>query len=364
MGRVYLAYDPVLRRNVALKFVRGDDPELVHRFVSEAQAQARVEHERVCKVYEVGEVQGQPFIAMQYVEGRSLLDLIRELSLEQKVMVMQQVTEGVHAAHRAGLIHRDIKPTNILVERGEDGRWKPYVMDFGLARDWQREATVTGTVLGTPHYMAPEQARGEVSQLDRRADVYSLGATLYVMLTGKTPIPGTNALEVLTNLATLEPRRCASTTRTCRRTWRRSSSSAWSASPRPGTTRRERWPRTWGASSTASRCRRAPWAPGTGCARRRASTGPAPRRHGLRGAGAGAPGAGAGGAHPARGLARPPCGAEPPARDPLRTPGPARQAEVLSPADLMAAFQACAQAADMAQSTPEVHGRLPRIDRL
>jgi serine/threonine protein kinase len=116
------------------------------------------------------------------------------------------VTEGVHAAHRAGLIHRDIKPTNILVERGEDGRWKPYVMDFGLARDWQREATVTGTVLGTPHYMAPEQARGEVSQLDRRADVYSLGATLYVMLTGKTPIPGTHILEVLTNLATMEAR--------------------------------------------------------------------------------------------------------------------------------------------------------------
>ncbi len=206
MGRVYLAYDPVLRRNVALKFVRGDDPELIRRFISEAQAQARVEHERVCKVYEVGEVQGQPFIAMQYVDGRSLLEVARELSVEQKLMAVQQATEGVHAAHRAGLIHRDIKPTNILVERGEDGRWKPYVMDFGLARDWQRESTVTGTVLGTPHYMAPEQARGEVSRLDRRADVYSLGATLYVLLTGKAPIPGSNALEVLSNLATQEPR--------------------------------------------------------------------------------------------------------------------------------------------------------------
>jgi tetratricopeptide (TPR) repeat protein/predicted Ser/Thr protein kinase len=206
MGRVYLAYDPLLRRNVALKFVRGDDPELMRRFVAEAQAQARVEHERVCKVYEVGEVRGQPFIAMQYVTGRTLLEVARELSLEQMVTVVQQATEGVHAAHRAGLIHRDIKPTNILVERGEDGQWKPYVMDFGLARDWQRETTVTGTVLGTPHYMAPEQARGEVSQLDRRADVYSLGATLYVLLTGKAPIPGSNALEVLSNLATLEPR--------------------------------------------------------------------------------------------------------------------------------------------------------------
>ncbi|HEX8706081.1 MAG TPA: protein kinase [Myxococcaceae bacterium] len=206
MGRVYLAYDPLLRRNVALKFVRGDDPELMRRFVSEAQAQARVEHERVCKVYEVGEVKGLPFIAMQYVNGRSLLEVARELSLEQMMMVVQQATEGVHAAHRAGLIHRDIKPSNILVERGDDGQWKPYVMDFGLARDWQRDSTVTGTVLGTPHYMAPEQARGEVSQLDRRADVYSLGATLYVLLTGKTPIPGNNALEVLSNLATLEPR--------------------------------------------------------------------------------------------------------------------------------------------------------------
>ncbi|WP_224366233.1 serine/threonine-protein kinase [Hyalangium versicolor] len=206
MGRVYLAYDPLLRRNVALKFVRGDDPDMLRRFVSEAQAQARVDHERVCKVYEVGEVQGQPFIAMQYVNGRSLLDMIGELSVEQKVMVVQQATEGVHAAHRAGLIHRDLKPSNILVERGEDGRWKPYVMDFGLARDWQRDTTVTGTVLGTPHYMAPEQARGEVSRLDRRADVYSLGATLYVLLTGKAPIPGSNPLEVLNNLATQEPR--------------------------------------------------------------------------------------------------------------------------------------------------------------
>lgn len=206
MGRVYLAYDPILRRNVALKFVRGDDPELMRRFVAEARAQARVEHERVCKVYEVGEVKGQPFIAMQYVNGRSLLEVARELSLEQMVMVVQEATEGVHAAHRAGLIHRDIKPSNILVERGEDGRWRPYVMDFGLAREWQRETTVTGTVLGTPHYMAPEQARGEVSQLDRRADVYSLGATLYVLLTGKTPTPGSNALEVLNNLATQEPR--------------------------------------------------------------------------------------------------------------------------------------------------------------
>ncbi|MCY1020971.1 serine/threonine-protein kinase [Pyxidicoccus sp. MSG2] len=206
MGQVFLAYEPRLRRQVALKFVLGGAPELVRRLLSEASAQARVEHERVCKVYEVGEVQGHPFISMQYVDGQPLHLLAPELTVEQKALVLRDVTEGVHAAHRAGLIHRDIKPSNILVERAEDGRLRPYVMDFGLARDWKEGVTATGSVLGTPHYMAPEQARGEVSRLDRRADVYSLGATLYHLLTGQAPISGANALEVLANVATVEPR--------------------------------------------------------------------------------------------------------------------------------------------------------------
>ncbi len=206
MGRVFLAYDPRLRRQVALKFVRDDHPELAQRFLSEARAQAKVNHERVCKVYEVGQVDQKAFIAMQYVEGRPLGALVHELTVEQKALVLREVALGVHEAHRAGLIHRDIKPSNILVERGEDGSPKPYVMDFGLARDWKEGVTVTGTVLGTPHYMAPEQARGEVARLDRRADVYSLGATLYALLTGQPPIQGSNGLEVLNNLATVEPR--------------------------------------------------------------------------------------------------------------------------------------------------------------
>ncbi|NMO21072.1 serine/threonine protein kinase [Pyxidicoccus fallax] len=206
MGQVFLAYDPRLRREVALKFVVRSAPELVRRLLSEASAQARVDHERVCKVYEVGEAQGHPFISMQYVRGVPLQELASGLTVEQKALVMREVCEGVHAAHRAGLIHRDIKPSNILVERAEDGRLKPYVMDFGLARDWKEGLTATGSVLGTPHYMAPEQARGEVSRLDRRADVYSLGATLYQLLTGQAPIPGSNALEVLANVGTVEPR--------------------------------------------------------------------------------------------------------------------------------------------------------------
>ena len=207
MGQVFLAYDPRLRRHAALKFVRGDEPGLTQRFLSEARAQARVEHERVCQVYEVGQVQGHAFIAMQYVEGLPLNQLAGQLPVEQVALLLRDVAEGVHAAHRVGLIHRDLKPGNILVERTEDGRLKPYVMDFGLARDWREQGnTATGSVLGTPHYMAPEQARGEVSRLDRRADVYSLGATLYTLLTGQPPIPGGNGLEVLSNIATLEPR--------------------------------------------------------------------------------------------------------------------------------------------------------------
>ncbi|NOK21719.1 protein kinase domain-containing protein, partial [Corallococcus carmarthensis] len=206
MGRVFLALDPRLRRHVALKFVRDDDEALTRRFISEARAQARVRHERVCQVHEVGHVDGKVFIAMQYIDGQPLSALVGSLTVEQKALVMREAALGVHEAHRVGLIHRDIKPSNIMVERAEDGTPRPYVMDFGLARDWNESVTATGAVLGTPHYMAPEQARGEVSRLDRRADVYSLGASLYFLLTGQVPIPGANGLEVLNNIPHTEPR--------------------------------------------------------------------------------------------------------------------------------------------------------------
>jgi eukaryotic-like serine/threonine-protein kinase len=205
MGKVFLARDLRLRREVAIKFVRSDDPVHVARLITEARAQARVDHERVCKVYEVGEAQGEVYIAMQYIAGETLGALAKELTVEQKAMILRDASLGIHEAHRAGIIHRDLKPGNIMVERAEDGRLKAFVMDFGLARDWTEGATETGTVLGTPHYMAPEQARGEVQRLDRRADVYSLGATLYYLLTGKASVPGENALEVLSNIATAEP---------------------------------------------------------------------------------------------------------------------------------------------------------------
>src|SRR5262249_21357347 len=110
-----------------------------------------------------------------------------------------------HEAHRVGIIHRDVKPNNILVARAADGALKPYVMDFGIAHEWESVDTATGAILGTPLYMSPEQARGAVSGLDRRADVYSLGATLYQLLTRKQPVPGAQPLELLANIPTVEP---------------------------------------------------------------------------------------------------------------------------------------------------------------
>jgi serine/threonine-protein kinase len=205
MGRVFLARDLRLGREVALKFMLGDDPQLARRIVAEARAQARVNHDRVCKVYEVGEVRGRVYIAMQYIDGRSLSELGGELTLEEKVIVMREAALGMAEAHRVGLIHRDLKPSNIMVERAPDGELRPYVMDFGVARDWMGSATLTGAVVGTPHYMAPEQAQGEGAQLDRRADVYSLGATLYALLTHRPPIEGANALAVLLRVCADEP---------------------------------------------------------------------------------------------------------------------------------------------------------------
>ncbi|HYI02311.1 protein kinase domain-containing protein [Hyalangium sp.] len=205
MGRVFLAYDVQLRRNVALKFMREATPDLARRFISEARAQARVKHERVCQVYEVGEIKGISYIAMQYVEGPHAGQLAPDVTLEQKVLLVREAAEGVHAAHRAGLIHRDLKPSNILVERTEDGRLLPFVMDFGLARDFREQPLVPGAVQGTPCYMAPEQARGEVSHLDRRSDIHSLGATLYFLLTGHPPFSGSDEQEVLRRVQSEQP---------------------------------------------------------------------------------------------------------------------------------------------------------------
>lgn len=206
MGRVYRARDPRLGRFVAIKLLRHDEPELVARFLREAQAQARVEHPAICRVYEVGEASGQPYIAMQLIDGASLRERAAELTLEQKLLVIRDVALALHEAHRNGLVHRDVKPGNILLERSEDGEWHPYVVDFGLAREVEQPGTtMPGALMGTAAYMSPEQACGDVQTLDRRTDVYSLGATLYELLRGAPPFAGRTDVEVLMKVVSEEP---------------------------------------------------------------------------------------------------------------------------------------------------------------
>jgi len=205
MGIVFQAHDTVLQRDVALKLLRECEPVTVARFLREARAQARVEHENVCRVYDVGELAGVPYIAMQLVHGETLDRLVAQTSIAVRVRVMKQVADGVHAMHRLGLIHRDLKPQNILVELTARGEPWPYVADFGLAREvaGSHTLTLTGQALGTPAYMSPEQARCE--DVDRRADVYSLGATLHHLLVGKPPFSGATPGEVLTRVLERPP---------------------------------------------------------------------------------------------------------------------------------------------------------------
>ena len=206
MGIVYRAYDYQLERNVAIKVLISRDPESMARFIREARAQASVDHEHICKVYEVGQTGDQPYIVMQYIEGEKLDVACQSMTLEQQLLVMKQIAYGVHEAHRMGLIHRDLKPANVMVMTTEEGRNRPFVLDFGLARfGFNPDMTMVGEIVGTPAFMAPEQALGLHAQLDRRTDVYALGATMYRILTGMPPVRGESGGEVLANLQTTDP---------------------------------------------------------------------------------------------------------------------------------------------------------------
>ncbi len=207
MGEVYEARDRRLGRAAALKFIRGADPERVMRLLQEARAQARIDHPNVCKVYEVGEAEGRSYIAMQLVRGVRLDEAAAEMTLPAKAMALRDVALAVHEAHRLGIIHRDLKPSNVLVERADDGRWHPVVVDFGLAYEQGRghSLTETGALLGTPAYMAPEQARGGAAGVDQRSDVYSLGATLYQLLGGAAPFEGASPADILVKVLHEDP---------------------------------------------------------------------------------------------------------------------------------------------------------------
>ena len=197
MGVVYKALDVKLGRTVALKFVRPELIESAHhkeRFVREAQAIAALEHPNICTIHEIDEADGQTFFAMAFVDGESVKDKIsgRPLKLEDALDIAIQTAEGLDAAHAKGVVHRDIKPANLITNAG--GQVK--IMDFGLARLADRPSvTRSATILGTPAYMSPEQAQG--SSGDSRSDLWSLGAVLYEMLTGRPPFAVEHGAAVL-----------------------------------------------------------------------------------------------------------------------------------------------------------------------
>ncbi|HSL16810.1 MAG TPA: protein kinase [Methylomirabilota bacterium] len=205
MGEVYKARDRELNRVVAIKVLHGGDPGMRRRFATEARAQAKISHPNVCEIYDVGEANGRQFIVMQFIDGESLKEAAGSMPLERRVRLVRDVAMAVHCAHREGLIHRDLKPGNVMVATGDDGLPTPYVVDFGIARDAAEPGmTVSGDLLGSPAFMAPEQARGAL-YVDRRTDVYGLGATLYSVLTGQVPFRGETAFDTLMKVQLDEP---------------------------------------------------------------------------------------------------------------------------------------------------------------
>ncbi len=205
MGVVYKVFDHQLQRTVALKLLKRLDPEDAARFLAEARAQAQVEHPNVCHIYEVGESHGHPYLVMQLVDGPTLREARETLGLRSSVEILLHVAEALHACHRAGIVHRDVKPGNVMLQREEQG-WHPYLMDFGVARDLAGASqTRTHAIMGTPMYLSPEQATGRADRVDRRTDVYALGTLLYECLTGTPPFRGDMPLDLLRRIAEEEP---------------------------------------------------------------------------------------------------------------------------------------------------------------
>jgi TolB-like protein/Tfp pilus assembly protein PilF len=207
MGSVYLAHDTQLDRQVALKFltrrVTPDSPSMV-RFRREARAVAGLNHPSIIDIYEIGDDDGVPFIAMPYIEGDILSDLLTRgpLPVERCVEIVRQICAGLARAHAAGIVHRDVKPGNVLIDL--NGRVK--ILDFGLAKmETEVQVTADQSLLGTVGYMSPEQARGE--EVDARSDIFSLGCVFYEMLAGHRAFRGDRAAGVLYAIEHVEPRR-------------------------------------------------------------------------------------------------------------------------------------------------------------
>ena len=205
MGEVYKAIDTKLQRQVALKLIcYSGDRATLRNVLTEARNQAHVDHENICKVYEWGEIGEYVYIAMQLIEGETLDEALETLTLNEKASILRDVALGLQAAHDAGMIHRDVKPENIILERAPEGP-KPYLTDFGLARALSDpHETIKGVMKGSPYYMSPEQIEAGPG-IDHRSDIYNLGATLYHVLTEETPHEGESTVAVLINVLEHDP---------------------------------------------------------------------------------------------------------------------------------------------------------------
>jgi len=209
MGIVYKAEDPIIGRTVAIKTIRFDvsnspeeHDEATKRFIREAQSAGNLNHPNIVTIYEVGEDDGLMFIAMEYIEGKTLAESLAEhqsFSLEKIVSWISKIGEALDYAHSKGIIHRDIKPANILI----DNQGIPHIVDFGIARLATSTLTMTGTSLGTPSYMAPEQISGR--KVDHLADIFSLGSMLYELFTLKKAFTGDSFTSVVYKIMNEEP---------------------------------------------------------------------------------------------------------------------------------------------------------------
>ncbi|MFH1226686.1 MAG: tetratricopeptide repeat protein [Planctomycetota bacterium] len=207
MGAVYLAVDAALNRKVALKVITSADAEMIERFHQEAQSVAKLKHPNIVQVYEAGTINKKHYFTMDYIEGIPLDKLIHakpKPSIQTLAKIIEQVAAALYYAHCHNVIHRDIKPANILIDK----QGKAFIADFGLAKQMSgldKKLTVTGTTVGTPDYMSPEQAMGKKKEIDHRSDIFSLGATLYHCLTGQVPFTGKEIYEVFSKVINEDP---------------------------------------------------------------------------------------------------------------------------------------------------------------
>ncbi len=207
MGVVYKALDPDINREVAVKTIRfdlsdGDDEEMMKRFIREAQAAGKLDHSNIATIYDVGREKDLTYIVMQYVKGQSLQQVIakkKKFSPKEINDILIPLCEALEYAHQHGIVHRDIKPANILI----DVNGKPNVVDFGVARVEKSNLTQSGTTVGTPSYMSPEQIMGK--RVDNRADIFSLGVILYELAAGQRPFSGENVSTLMYKIVNEEP---------------------------------------------------------------------------------------------------------------------------------------------------------------